>query len=304
MQLLARIIDGAITDDVKLVTLLRQCLILANDLDNESLKTWATAELNGYPDYKAMPEYRSTQITAKGLFLGPFGAQIPNQPLAPSVLKEAHQFWATTAHLMEPVSSYERLASDPDKDGCATMNWPADLTAAYQTKFIHGYALNRAWQEIPMGAVVGVVDTVRTRILQFALEIQREIGSTKGEEPPASAKVDQAVQTIIYGGTNIFHSTVGENAQFGGQRLVVEGDFPSLAEHLRQTGVAPEQVDELKKAIESDAADGAGKGFGARVAGWLQGAGSLVGKEGGKAISSTAGKAVTTAVLSYFGMSS
>lgn len=303
MQLLARIIDGAITDDVKLVTLLRQCLILANDLDNESLKIWATDELNGYPDHNNMPEYRVTSITAKGLFLGPLGASISDQPLAPSILKENHQWWATTAYLKEPVSSYERLAADPDKNGCATMNWPADLTAAYQGKFIHGYALNRAWQEIPMGAIAGVVDTVRTRILQFALEIQREIGAAKGDEAPASAKVEQAVQTIIYGGTNIFHSTVGENAQFGGQRVVVEGDFQSLAEHLGQTGVAPEQVDELKKAIESDAADGAGKGFGGRVAGWLQGAGSLVGKEGGKAISSTAGKAVTTAVLSYFGIS-
>ena len=170
MQLLARIIEGAITDDVKLVTLLRQCLILANELDNESLKAWATAELNGYPDHNAMPEYRVTPITAKGVFLGPLGAQINDQPLAAGTLKEPHRWWATTAYMKQPVSTYERLASDSEKNGFAIVNWPADLTAAYQSKYIEGYALNRAWQEISMGAVAGIVDTVRTRILQLALE--------------------------------------------------------------------------------------------------------------------------------------
>lgn len=301
MQLLARIIDGAITDDVKLVTLLRQCLILADELNNESLKIWATAELNGYPDHNAMPEYRTTAITAKGLFLGPMGAQINDQPLAAGVLEESHRWWATTAYLKEPVSSYERLTNNPEKDGCATINWPADLTATYQTKYIRGYALNRAWQEIPMGAIAGVVDTVRTRILQLALEVQRETGKTNGETAPAPAKVEQAVQTIIFGGTNIIHSAVGDHAQFGGQRLVVEGDFQSLSEHLLQLGVAPEKVSELEQAIASDVAGGAEKGFGTRVAGWLQNAGAFVGKEGVKAASSTAGKAITTAVLSYFG---
>jgi hypothetical protein len=179
MQLLAKIIEGAIDDDVKLVTLLRKCLILADNLNNESLKAWATAELNGYPDHNIIPEYRITQVTAKGLFLGPMGAQINDQPLPAGILKEAHRWWATTAYLSEPVSSYERLAGDPDKNGCATINWPADLTAAYQAKFFSGYSLNRAWQEIPMGAVAGIVDTVRTRILQFALEIQREVGDSR-----------------------------------------------------------------------------------------------------------------------------
>jgi hypothetical protein len=129
-----------------------------------------------------------------------------------------------------------------------------------------------------------------------------EIDSSS-EAAPEPAKVENAVQTIIYGGTNIFHSTVGDNAQFGGQRLVVEGDFQSLAQHLQEAGVLTEEIDRLKQAIDNDAADGAQKGFGSRVAVWLQSAGKLVGREGAKAASGAAGKAITTAVLSYFGIS-
>ena len=150
--------------------------------------------------------------------------------------------------------------------------------------------------------MAGIVDTVRTRILQFALEIQSETGNANSEAVPEPAKVEQAVQTIIYGGTNIIHSAVGDHAQFSGKRLVVEGDFQALAEYLRRAGVAKEQVNELKQAIADDEANGADKGFGSRVAGWLQNAGMTVGKEGVKAASGAAGKAVATAVLSYFGI--
>ena len=279
MKLLGKIVDGSTTDEVKLVTLLRQCLILADELGNDSLKVWATAELNGYPDYENMPEYRVTRITAKGIFLGPFGAQINGQPLASGVLEEPHRWWATTAYLTEPVSSYERLVDDPEKDGYATMNWPADMTAHYQNKFIQGYALNRAWQEIPMGAIASVVDTVRTRILQFALEIRREIGTGESiDRPPEAEKVEKAVQTIIYGGTNIIQSTVGNNAQFVGQQMVVEGDFYSLSERLRQSGVDNEDIASLESAITEDKKEGAERGFGSRVAGWLQKTGGLAGR--------------------------
>lgn len=302
MRMLARIIEGATTDDVKLTTLLRQCLVLADILGNDSLKLWATSELNGYPDHEAMPSYRTTPITAKGFLLGPMGSQVKNQPLPALVLQAQHEWWATTAFLNEPVSAYERLANDPEKDGCATVNWPADLTAMYQTKFFEGYVLNRAWQEIPLGAIAGVVDTVRTRILQFALEIQRETGNSETETVPETVLVEHAVQTIIYAENNIMYSKIGDHAQFGGQRLVIEGDFNSLSNRLSEIGVDPEQVDELRTAIEEDASDGAEKGFGTRVNRWLLKATKFVAKEGAKSASEIAGKAITTAVLSYFGL--
>ena len=302
MQLLGRIIDGAITDEVKITTLLRQCLVLADQLENESLRTWAESELNGYSDHTSMPEYRETGITAKGVFLGPMGAQINSQPLASHILKEDHRWWANKAYLKEPIASYERLAKDVGAEGYATMEWPADLTTFYQTKFVKGYVLNRAWQEIPLGAITSIVDTVRTRILQFALQIQREVGAPSSNDVPQPENVDQAVQTIIYGGTNIINSSVGDHAQFGGQKIVVEGDFQTLDGRLREIGLSQDDVTTLHKAIADDQADGAKKGFGARVGAWLQSAGSLVGKEGAKAASGVAGKAVTTAVLTYFGI--
>jgi hypothetical protein len=304
MGLLREIIAEAVSDDVRLATLLRKCLVLAEELANEGLRSWATFELNGYPDRNNLPTYRIAAVTAKGLLLGPFGTQVKGQPLAASILKEEHRRWATTAYLNEPITSYERLASSTDNDGRIIIYWPADLTLYYQSEFYEDFVLNRAWQEIPTGAIAAVVDTVRTRLLQFALEIQRELsGSDDAEAAVEPAKVEWAVQTIIYGGTNIVGSTVTGDVQLTGQQLVIEGDFSSLAESLRKAGVEREYIADLERAICDDQADGTEKGFGSRVAGWLKKSGTYVGKEGAKAASATASKAVTAAVLAYFGIS-
>ena len=66
MKLLDEIVELTAGDDVRLVTLLRKCLIVAARLKNESLRQWVTAELNGYADHLTMPDYRVTGITAKG----------------------------------------------------------------------------------------------------------------------------------------------------------------------------------------------------------------------------------------------
>lgn len=194
------------------------------------------------------------------------------------------------------------MVTGEEKLGSATMHWPADLVAFYQTKFFAGYALNRAWQEIPIGAIVAVVDTVRTRILQFALELQGEMG-TDDAAVPSPEQVESVVQTIIYGGNNVVGAVAG-NVQIVGQQVVIQGDFNSLAAALETVGINKEKVGDLRSAIEADQNDGAEKGFGGRVAGWLQKAGTYVGKEGVKAGADVLQKFATQAVLTYFGMPS
>jgi len=302
MKQLDDIVDMAAGDDARLVTILRMCLVVAAELNNESLRDWATAELNGYKDHLSAPDYRIARVTAKGFFVGPLGAQINDQPLSAGVLEKQHRWWATTAYLNESISAYEAMVAGDGKKGAAMVHWPADLVARYQSKYIQGYVLNRAWQEISIGAIVAVVDTVRTRLLQFALELQSEIGSSD-EAAPSPESVERSVQTIIYGGTNLVGAVDG-NVQLIGQQVVIQGDFESLEAVLKTVGVTDCKVDELKQAIESDLGDGAEKGFGSRVAGWLQNAGTYVGKEGLKTGLEIGQKAATKAVLTYFGLPS
>jgi hypothetical protein len=174
MKLLDDIIELAAGDNSSASTLLRKCLVLAHTLKNDRLKEWAENELNGYQsDDDGVPDYRKTSAPAKGLFLGPFGAEIRNQPIPSAMLKPEHRRLAESAVLFQPIASYENVG-----DGHRFMiEWPANLTGLYQATFFEGsYALNRAWQEIPGSVFAGLMDTVRTRVLRFAQELRDELG--------------------------------------------------------------------------------------------------------------------------------
>ena len=135
MKLLDEIIDLAASEKCSVPTLLRKCLVLAHTLKSDRLKVWAENELNGYdPDDVGIPECRKTGAAAKGFFVGPFGAQIDNQPIPPGMLEERHRHFAVSVILFQPIASYEGV----DADGYLVIEWPANLAVLYQEKFFQG----------------------------------------------------------------------------------------------------------------------------------------------------------------------
>ena len=109
--LFSEIFDGSVDGEIGIAVLLRKCRLLSDILDNDNLKAWVLKELNGYEDWKDLPVYRVIPAGAKGLFLGPFQAQINDQPLASMLLKEEHRHFAEQVFLREPANAYENLGN-------------------------------------------------------------------------------------------------------------------------------------------------------------------------------------------------
>ena len=79
-MLLDKIIGmGTDNEPPPLTVVLRQCILLANQLKTPLLKTWAMQELNGYPNPKDVPEYRIINAGALGNFYG-FWRQLSGTP--------------------------------------------------------------------------------------------------------------------------------------------------------------------------------------------------------------------------------
>jgi hypothetical protein len=275
MNLLDEIIDLAAGEKGSVATLLRKCLVLAHTLKSDRLKAWAENELNGYEAAKEdeVPAYRKTLVTAKGLFLGRLGAQLTDQPIPPAMLREQHRHFAESVILFQPIASYEGVGPNSK----LVIEWPANLTLMYRASFFQGqYALNRAWQEVPGSVFVGLIDTIKTRVLRFALELRDELG-LMGEDLHGlpKEKVDQNVTMYIFGGTNVIASR--DFTQI--ERIEIEkGDWPALAEALAsRLGMQPSAVSELKSALDDDSKDQTAPGLGQRTAGWLKQLGNKVG---------------------------
>ena len=57
-MLLDDIINLAVDNKQPITNLLRKCVVLAHQIQNERLKIWATKELNGYDPGDEIPTYR------------------------------------------------------------------------------------------------------------------------------------------------------------------------------------------------------------------------------------------------------
>ena len=154
-----------------------------------------------------------------------------------------------------------------------------------------------------MPGIAGLVDTVRNRLLEFALELQGEIGDTNDPlEQITPESVEKAVTTIIYGGHNVFASNIAGDVKQIGEYNVAQGDFASLARVLEEVGVPADELGALQNAIFEDKKAGEEKGFGARTSEWLGKALTYVGKGGGQVVGGVAKATLTKAVMAYFGM--
>jgi hypothetical protein len=208
-ELLDDIINLASDGKKPLPDILRKCLILAHELKNDRLKVWANQELNGYKAGEDVPPYRIVPAHAYGDFVGPFQAQRNNQVIPPVCLKEEHRDSAKIAHLTQSVSGYQEIVDGaPSRDRNLILQWNGNMIGYYQQKLMSdGYHLHDAWQELPINAIVELLDKVRNITLNMALGIKDELGTSYTDlrqVPPKEAeRVDGVIIQTTGGTTNV-----------------------------------------------------------------------------------------------------
>jgi archaellin len=304
-MLLDEIIDLSVDNKQPITTLLRKCIVLAHQLKNERLRKWANEELDGYDDIKNLPEYRILRAPATGLFVGPGWARF-QQGIPSLALEKDHRESAEIVHIAQPVGTLEdTLKSGPDAN--LSFPWNANLVAYYQNKLQSGWQLFSAQQTIPKSAVTGIVDTVRTRVLNMALEIQSDVGGKDADLKEITAeeseKVDQTIVNNIYGG-NVYlsggNSTMTATTIQQQQQNIVAGDWGKLERVLKDAGITGPELKELSAAVEADANQKLKEN--GPVAKWIKAAAPKV-LAGGVKMGVEVGKAVLTEMLmQYYGL--
>src|ERR1044071_8122600 len=174
MKLVDEIIELASDGKKPLADALRKCLILAFELENETLKQWVEKELNGFYKDDPVPRYRSVSLYSKENFTGLGGARITHRPLPLGVIDEKWRELLTTK-LVQPIAAYEAYLNS-GKNENPSINWPPDMIVHFQEAFSENFVLSSAWQEVPLSTMIGICEEVRNRLLQFALEIKSELG--------------------------------------------------------------------------------------------------------------------------------
>jgi hypothetical protein len=270
-DLLREIQRDAVDGNFDLSTLLRKCVVLAARLGHQPLNNWAQWELNGYSEERDVPNYRILKgVHSFGTFVGAFGSEIKNAPLSVLGLPERFRENFANPEVRESVRAIVEIISSNRNEGTIRWPWPPEACQIFDhTGYRDDLRLVEARMLVPVSTFVGIVDTVRNRVLDFALELEKlDIGPGEAiPQPETKAEISQIFHQTIYGPV----SNVGTAETISQTMVVPSGDLERLKSRVREIGIPDPDVQDLEKAIDADKkASKPEKGhFGNNVGRWL-----------------------------------
>lgn len=306
---LAEIIDAASTDDVTTANLLRKLKVVAARLETPPLLSWVDNELSGYPSGAELPAYRGPfRAPVDTDWLGPANARINNLPFPSAAVPERMRNAAFQLSFRQSASELEDIACRND---WVSAPWDADfvliINSLIDQEEMQGptpyHSLVSARRRISPSLVKSVLDNVRTRALEVALELERiqpdagELG-VKAVDPVA---VNFVVTNNIYGhGNAVAIDSPGSRQQ--GSSTVIAGDLGRLLSAVKGAGLSDQQVADLEVAICADDADAEADKPGPRVRGFLAKLLAIGGVGAGQVATGAVGNVVAEMVQSYYGL--
>lgn len=254
MSLLDEIIDGASSDSLSTANLLRKVQVAAARLGAEDVVSWVKHELNGYPSTDDLPSYRAKRtMMVQGVFAGPMQSRLTHDLPKPHVDVDLWTPWFQSG-FVQPVAELEAFAGE-DQD--SRFEWPTAIVDRYektQTFRLEYHALYSVHQVLTTQMLRGIVDSIRSAALDFALSLQLanpEAGSVGG---PTIAS-DAAVASVVYNVTNNVtgHGTnIAAGTGITQTSTVAVGDRDALQDELSRIGLNPIDAREFADALDSD----------------------------------------------------
>ena len=302
MQLLKDIVTLLSDKDGSLTDALLKTKVLMHRIGHKELAGWVNDELNGYPSNSDVPDYRTIPTRLYGnvsnMAWRYSGTQLPTSHL-PREVRERF----CVEKLRESIQVLEQLSkADGSLSTPVAPEWYGRLAKGGIESSFH---IESAWVQFEPTQIVNVLIEVRSRLLDFALNLQGELGDVAEDKMKEAAKgIDAAgmFASTVFGDNTTF--VFGDGNQTTITNTVTRGDFAALAKAFKDTGVSDADVSELKEAVVDDDPETVAetKQFGPKVKAWM-------GKMYEKAISgawtigiAAGGKLLADAIGSYYGI--
>jgi hypothetical protein len=229
-----------------------------------------------------------------------FVKQVPTWTVPPAFLGPDAEKWTTLDYRIS-ISAIEHLLAKSDGNLSFSMgNLPLVLQ---QQKFTH-MEITAAWGETSSSQVKNILETVRNRVLKFALDLGKEYpdaGRVKGPESKKAKmteKVDRIFVKNIYGSANI--GGTADNWQVVVN--VMQGNLTSLETTLEKHGISPADIRALRSALEAEPKPREGGGFGPKVAAWIGRMAAKAAEGTWKVATGAATDLITKALAKYYGL--
>lgn len=302
MKLLADLIAELSTPQPSLIDALVKTKVLLHRLGRKDLVEWVNHEINGYPDDALLPSYRIVPAHVKGNVTN--NAYTYNDhPLPTMHLTLEQRKRLEELDMRDSIAVLEGLAKH-DKQGLQRP-LPLEYAAFFNKALSGGYRVQQAWCDIGIGRFAQITTQVRSKLLDFLLDLNEKVGADMTEEEVK--RVAQSPETGSMFSNAIFGDNVtilvGNNSRQHIHIEIGKGDFTALADFLKSNKVSEPDISALKVALDADTTtpEVAAKRLGPRVKEWLSSMLSKAVDTAWQIEIGVAGGLLTSALQKYYG---
>lgn len=269
MKIIDELIDE-LTDKNNLLTdILIKTKVLAFKLKNKELTDWINSELNGYEN-TPLPAYRIMTCQVMGTISNGF-KKATNYPIPLIGLDDEMRKGMQTVTITQSISTLDEFIHKEDNVKMI-MNIPPEMYMYLSKDLDNGFIIEYARREIDRIQILQTLTSVRTKLLDFLLKINEEIGDYDNGKPLTQGDLKDKVAST-------FHSSVfGDNTTIivGDNNTqtvtnITKGNFDALEKILSDKGVETQDIKELQQIIDTDNPNNETKVFGSNVKNWISG---------------------------------
>jgi hypothetical protein len=283
----------AMNENVSIQSLLRKAYVVTNKLGIEASKQWIQSEMNGYDDEDDVPQYRQIKGALRGF--NPVNGWIPVQIQNDEIedLLSVHNFRHSIGEIEEVLKKFS--------DGFS-FNFTGQKLVLIQGMMNCRYQFALHFSGT---SLFPVVDSVRNAILEWSLELEKEgilgegLSFSKEEVKKANMNTNINIQNFQGVLGDVKDSDVTQNLELS---ISLSHDFSGLENYLASNSVSTDDIQDLKRAIESDGELQDGSKFGSNVSTWI---GRMVSKaaDGSWTVAlGAAGNILATGISKFYGL--
>lgn len=268
-MLLDDIITALSDERESLSGILLKTKVFLHQIGKKDLAGWANHELNGYPDDASLPDYRRLPSHVKANVVS-IAWRYSSHPLPTAHLPDDIKERFLSGTITKPISVIEDWCA---KDtGSIQRPIPMELNGLLGEKLEDGVHVEQAWSETPLSDVKNILAQVRSRLLDFLLELKDTVGDVQKPEEvkdrvsgvDTSGMFQSAIfgpnTTILIGDQSTITSTQISNAtdMAAGVRDLVSqlrAAIPSASLPLAVRQQAEAQLVELEAAADCEQPD-------------------------------------------------
>jgi len=230
--------------------------VLLHTIGKKELATWVSNELKGYPDEASLPSYRICSAEVHGHLSNP-GWDARDFVLPILHLSEGHKKNMTVSPCLMSIESIEESVQRfRTKGGKLIRHMPPEAGALFRKVLAPGTNVWSLWIEINMVDVENILTEVRSRLLDFMLELRDVVGIDVPEKELAAkaaiADTEKMFATAVYGSGNTIIIGSHHIQTITNQK----DDLDGLIQEVAKLGYQQKELDELRQAVLEDKADG------------------------------------------------